>query len=540
MFVLFVLFFVLSYKYADRLDYDDHSSYDSRSEVVLDRVDNRHSRLGSLAATGAAGAALAGLLGHRNRSRSGSHPDVVGSQRPSQSYISQEKTDYEDSRRGGGWRKRLLEIAAIGGGVALAKKFWDRRRGRDDMSYDYSTTEDSLSRVEDGRRPVTPNPRPPPRRSGSISPRSSRISVTRPGRGHAIRDGVVTLGAFGLLREAFKGRKEKQEQKRLEDIRRRELEEERIARQNSSRRRFTGDGTPTRAGRRDSYSETDSTVTGADGRSRHHHGTRPPTSSGLAPAVAAGAVTGATLGSGPNMSHNVSGPLNVPHPYADRGEDSGSEVYISDGGRNRRRHHGARDAAAVAAVAGTAAALAGNSSGRHPLRSGESVNSPPVSIKMNMHKDGRKVTLRRLTPEEAAAEREARRRDGNGKHRRHRHGDSVSSLSGNEAGGSGGNDHWRRTEDRERRQAEELRRDNEIAAQRRAQAGSATLPPPPPIGGGYGGRPPPSIGSPGTVTGTYDGTNTEASVDPASNRQRRRAERAARGSGRGSGTVDFD
>ena len=346
MFFLFLLFFVLSYEHQGSRYYDGNSSYDSRSEVIPDRADNRHSRLGSLAATGAAGAALAGLLGHRNRSRSGSRPDVVGSHRPSQSYISQEKTDYAESRRGSGWGKRILEIGAIGGGLALAKRYWDRRKGgRDDMSYDYSTTEDSLSRVEDGRQPVTPNSRPPPRRSGSLSPRSSRTSVTRPARSHGLRDGLVTLGALGLLRETFKGRREKKEQKRLDDIRQREMEEERIARQNSGRRRFTGDGTPSRGPRRNSYSETDSTVTGADGPARHHHGTRPPTAGGLAPAAAAGAVTGATLGSGPNVSHNVSGPLDVPQPYGGRGEDSGSEAYVSDGGRDRRRHHRARDAA---------------------------------------------------------------------------------------------------------------------------------------------------------------------------------------------------
>ncbi|CAK3895350.1 Hypothetical predicted protein [Lecanosticta acicola] len=51
-----------------------------------------------------------------------------------------------------------------------------------------------------------------------------------------------------------------------------------------------------------------------------------------------------------------------------------------------------------------------------------STGSPPVSVKVNMHPDGRHVTLRRLNEEEAAAERSARRRE-----RRSRRASSLSS-----------------------------------------------------------------------------------------------------------------
>jgi O-acetyl-ADP-ribose deacetylase (regulator of RNase III) len=44
-------------------------------------------------------------------------------------------------------------------------------------------------------------------------------------------------------------------------------------------------------------------------------------------------------------------------------------------------------------------------------RSEGSAASPPVSVKVKMHNDGRHITLRRLNEEEAAAEREARRKD---------------------------------------------------------------------------------------------------------------------------------
>lgn len=54
--------------------------------------------------------------------------------------------------------------------------------------------------------------------------------------------------------------------------------------------------------------------------------------------------------------------------------------------------------------------------------------SPPISLKLNMHPDGRHVTLRRLNEEEASAERAARRRD-----RRSRRASSLSS-GGEEAG----------------------------------------------------------------------------------------------------------
>ncbi|KAH1471698.1 hypothetical protein KXX53_008946 [Aspergillus fumigatus] len=152
------------------------------------------------------------------------------------------------------------------------------------------------------------------------------------------------------------------------------------------------------------------------------------------------------------------------------------------------------------------------------------VESPPVSVKVKMHNDGRHVTLRRLTEEEAAASREARRRERRNSRRR---AGSASSLSGNE----GGYDRWRRVEELERQQQEQIQREQQAAA---AAAGSAAplgaapppsfvppsshfSPPPPPVPSSlpYG-----SIGSPGTFTGT------DASGDYANNRRRRRAERA--------------
>lgn len=154
--------------------------------------------------------------------------------------------------------------------------------------------------------------------------------------------------------------------------------------------------------------------------------------------------------------------------------------------------------------------------------------SPPVSVKVKMHSDGRHVTLRRLPEEEAAAERAARRQNG-----RRRRAGGGSELSDTDPGIGG--DRWRRAEDGERQEAEEMER---AAERQRLQASQARLnasqlamplPPPPPIPtgdmprpGGAGSVGAASIGSPGT----YDGTGTEASGDYAGNRKRRRAERA--------------
>ncbi|EME48576.1 hypothetical protein DOTSEDRAFT_67579 [Dothistroma septosporum NZE10] len=167
-----------------------------------------------------------------------------------------------------------------------------------------------------------------------------------------------------------------------------------------------------------------------------------------------------------------------------------------------------------------------------------SAGSPPVSVKVNMHPDGRHVTLRRLGEEEAAAERATRRRE-----RRSRR---ASSLS------SGGEEPSR------------YRRDGGIRPS--SQQPIANVPPPPAMSSSLGGshRPPselnlppvppvgqaphasgsphgqPSgllpaagpagsgaVGSPGNVGMSDMGTGTDVSAFD-NNRRRRRAERARR------------
>lgn len=182
--------------------------------------------------------------------------------------------------------------------------------------------------------------------------------------------------------------------------------------------------------------------------------------------------------------------------------------------------------------------------------------SPPVSLKMNVHPDGRAVTLRRLNEEEAAAERAARRRE-----RRARRTSSLSS-GGEEPGSS-----------RYRRNG---------AIRRSSDQPITNVPPPPAMSSSAGGshRPPSelnlppvpgaripqasdspgppagllpaagpagsgAVGSPGNVagTGTDMGTGTDVSAFET-NRRRRRAERARReqaaAGGGGGNRVEFE
>jgi len=189
------------------------------------------------------------------------------------------------------------------------------------------------------------------------------------------------------------------------------------------------------------------------------------------------------------------------------------------------------------------------------------MESPPVSVKINMHNDGRKVTLRRLTEEEAAAQREERRRQrqASAAARRQRRGSSFS-ASDSEAGPSGQDRRWRRTEALEAEQAAQ----NEAAAIRTPQAPISAPPPPavpyptppepgtiqPGMGHYQGNFPPPppipgsasNLGYPAGSGVTSPGTETSGATEYANNRRRRRAERAqarlAR-EGRTGGTVEF-
>lgn len=148
----------------------------------------------------------------------------------------------------------------------------------------------------------------------------SYTSASQEGRDHGLRNAVAGLGALGLARNIFKGRRERKEKKRLDVMK----EQER--RDRTDNRRLTGDGFPRRGGRRGSI--TTSTYTDStDGRPHHDPGLPPP----LPPAgtfpVGAGVAGAAIAGPGHDRMRpgpppsanfppqaNTFTPANVPPP----------------------------------------------------------------------------------------------------------------------------------------------------------------------------------------------------------------------------------
>ena len=560
--------------------------------------------------------ALAERFKNRRSSGRSDGPEVVGSRRHSGSYVEDEKYSDDASHDGRGriWEDRLFKIGAPLG-LAGALAWYYNRRHRDEYSDDgydspqHGRRHDGEVPINDGRYdgaggrppiggPVAPNqplpinqhplnqpPQPgfqgglpppgyqtglppgqrPPHRPASSMSYSSYDSASNQRRtgGHGLRDGLATLGAVGLARSIWNKRKERKQD--------RQVEEEQNIRVNGNR--LTGDGRPHRnrppAVAESTLTTDSSSIGGHPGAS---HDVRPipaGTFPGAAGAAAPGRSGRNTMEEMPLGGMPRYGQSQMPEIPPDRHgglfhpDSSGSEVYIGADGRNHWRHsasHAGRDAAAAglagAAVGGIAAHEMGNrrrdrqespsplpppaeaaSNRRRDRRasaSGEDSAGTPVSVKVKMHNDGRHVTLRRLPEAEAAAEREARRRsrDRTGAAGRNR-GDSASSLGGSE----GSTQRFRRNQALERQQADAMRveRENLAAARQQAQAQSnpnmpPNVPAPPPIpesGAGEAGRPVGgmsglSVGSPGT----YDGNTTEASADYANNRRRRRAERA--------------
>ncbi|KAF7193133.1 hypothetical protein HII31_05567 [Pseudocercospora fuligena] len=183
----------------------------------------------------------------------------------------------------------------------------------------------------------------------------------------------------------------------------------------------------------------------------------------------------------------------------------------------------------------------------------ENSQSPPVSVKMKVHPDGRHVTLRRLNEEEAAAERAARRRE-----RRSRRASSLTSSADEAVAGSS---RYRRNNGGQMRDSSQQpiaavpppppamsssvgRRDSELnlppgrIPQASSAGGSAQAALPAAAGPAGSG----AVGSPGTIGGGTDlGTGTDVSAF-ADNRRRRRAERARKleASRQGGNRVEFE
>lgn len=285
-------------------------------------------------------------------------------------------------------------------------------------------------------------------------------------------------------------------------------------------------------------------------------------------AAAAGALADRAMirpvGTDPLIQTSGTIPANAPPAPPTHVDSSGSEMLTTASGRQKRRHHLGGDAAAGLAGAALGAAAANTARRRHSGRNTDSMESPPVSLKVKMHNDGRHVTLRRLTEEEANVQREARRRERRESSSRRRRNSSISSSSAGEH--LGADRRWRRTGAVEAAQAQADANAAGAGAPPIGVAGPSTaaqpqppphdpaastvapypaidprtgeaaaMPPPPPIPGTASGLGPPgSAASPGT----------ETSTEYANNRRRRRAQRAqarlaTEGRSGGTNTVEF-
>lgn len=442
-------------------------------------------------------------------------------------------------------------------------------------------------RVAAGTLPSGQHPlnRPPSSRSMTHSSYSS--ASREPRTTHGLRDGIATLGVLGYAKSIFSKRKDNKGEEGYdgEDT-------------TMSGAVFTGDGRPPRRHHRNTSSiGSDSSLTGSHPHTAHGipplpAGSFPPGTGAHAAALERGRVERERHENEPLPLGGVPRPVSMPPMPPDpvgvlhrddsvrRDDTSGSESFASPSGAGRHRHHSGRRAAAAGTAGGAAGLMSGEALGRPRRRDGsrhsESVDytetgvgplsrngehlepppggppsshaagssspagagqTPPVSVKVKMHDNGRKVTLRRLPEEEARAEREARR----AARASRRRGESVSSLSGSDVGGRPGQ-RFRRDR-QEQQNADAMRVESERLAEARAQATgpqqihSSDYPAPPPIpettsrpmgpGSGFGS----GVGSPG-----YDG-GTSGGSDYAAQRRRRRAERAQTA---GKKTVGFE
>lgn len=390
---------------------------------------------------------------------------------------------------------------------------------------------------------------------------------------------------MGWFAKKMKGRKDKKEQDRLDRIEEERREDERITRQGAQGPpRFTGDGNPSprRHSTRPSMTQDSEFSSMLDDPHVRPGSSIPPIPAGMGAAggmAAAAAMAQAQSRSKQNIadSRQHIEPVSMPSlPHDPQGilhQESESEDYVSQGGgvhrrpSERRRREGEEAAAAAVAAATTLAAREDRRRKNRSQDDPQGITSPAVSVKVKPHGDKNgNVTLRRLTEQEAAAERKAR--GGEGSRRR---ADSMSSLSGTDTGAS--RRRYRR-DDRSRRTGSAgesgAERTAESASEARAgkrveqsQASSppimAPLNPPSPAfaggrkpkdsayysgraeGSGLGGPSGPGRGSTGSPEshGTWSGMSPAESLEGAAERSRRRKERNQRQSVSGVGKVDF-
>lgn len=567
----------------DGSEYDSYVSEPTRTEMTEDRR-SRQSNNHGLRNTALFGAGLAGLsaLRHRSRSRQRGEEairedrtDVTQSRRgsrPPASHTDAEKYSAQDNYlENHTWRNRLLGAGVGLGAYEGAKRFFNRRKTRDEESdvgaYQappsgvQSVSRTDVSRVQDGQAPMSPgdsrlsrasrpgmaamaSPTQQQRRrrrsEDSLISGTSRESLDDEPPlisegGHGIRAGIATLGVLGFLRERQRQRRENKEQQRIDEMRRLEKgNANRINRANSRRygpgRRRTGTG--------ESIGTTGYSMGGSEPEMpqqypRQTTGPPLPAYASALPASTEQLDQSYVTNFGHNTPSEIPAPSNTntmppinnpgypvapssinmpqaavePNPSYLTEARNHSRTRLSHG-RQGRRNSGSQI---------------------ETLNSPTTIGSHPVSVKVQMQKDGRHVTLRRLNEQEAAAERHARIQEPRQRRRR------AESLS------SGVDDGTRRF-----RRSEGVRPSAEMPI--------ANVPPPPPMSrrdelhlpSPTGPPPVPihslspqggvmnnshmtasgltsGVGSPGTYE---TGTGTDLSAFD-SNRKRRRMERAA-------------
>lgn len=531
------------------------------SEVGPER-DRRH-RLEEMAGAVGLGAAVAAL--RRRSSGQRRHMDrddatSIAYSRPGAESVGGEKfteSSYlSEAPRRSQWRDRLLGPAVGAGAFSAARNLFRRRRVRDDdvpiggpygAPYQGPVADSSMNfhSMEEGR-PMTPaannhwrqvedreRAQEEAQARGALQSRISEDSVEtdmtpqkpgprRPGR-FGIPASLGALGAIGGLGGVgayFKRRREQREDQRIETERLRDRENERIYGGGSAQRLYTGDGTP----RRNRRVGSSSPLTDRNG-SPNRGGAAVPSLGGRS-----------LLENSPPRAQRTSIPppprSNPRTPQPPLHSSSPSSTFPAQPPNHRGGLNGnnvtqtstpirSPPAANVASgsllspptAPGTQHTRTRSSSPHH-----DAVDSPPVSVKVKMHDDGRHVTLRRLGEEEAAREREARRREKRRQKQQAATGSDVSGMDDTAAGPSG----FRRGPGTPYAGRSPQPMSSGVVTPA-AQSQPSELHLPPGSAHGEGLTPPSGLGS--SPLSGLGGTGTEGS-DFDSNRRRRRAERA--------------
>ena len=387
------------------------------TQTNLTGPDRRRHHFGRdvLAGTALGGLGWSALRRRRSHRRQDSevHDDTGQpySQAGSGSYVEK----YSETNHDHTWRNRVLGGAAGIGGLAAMRSWMNRRRGREDES-DISQYRPPLNGpplgghvtqstahvniMEEGR----PGYGAPQSQLGAATHSSYDSQVSEP---HG-RWGLGRLAAMGGLGEWYRRRRERREQTRVDDVRRHDYRDD-GAYGRQEVQPLVGPGVPP---------ERNDVLPGAYGP---NYGNPPP-------------MPGAVVGAPHPMPQNIpppprsnfgpprAGPPLGPGATPPRGEygvstpprgEYAAGTYGSPGQSHRavsEHAGGARGDGLSPAVGGLARPPPVASPPRSAGSPGRHAASPPVSVKVRMHSDGRHVTLRRLNEEEAAVERENRRR----------------------------------------------------------------------------------------------------------------------------------